>query len=254
VNNDLKDYYVLLNAKPFSKTEFIDTLPKNARNSFLYKIAALDSSLNRSLYSAAVRVQMPDVTPPVQPVIMDAGPKDDYLSVEWIPNKEPDLAGYELFRTQNNAQQKVKVNAGLLSPSVTRFTDRTIVPDTIYNYTLVAVDSAGNHSSPSQAFPVVFPHTSSSEKESEIIKFSVKQPLFSKAVKLQWSAQTGSSFIGYTIYKRLSPNDNPQKLTNLITDNSVVDRAKNKPGVQYQLRLYHKTGRVIKSQWLSKDN
>lgn len=253
VDNDLDAYYVLLNSDPIKVNSFIDTLPRNARNKFLYKVTAVDSAFNRSAYPPPVKAQMPDVTPPVQPVIISVSPKDDYLVIEWIPNREPDLAGYELFRTTNVAMTKIKVNTGLLSPLVTRFTDRSVLPDTLYNYTLTTKDSTGNHSISSAVFSGILPHKISKEEESEIIKFTVKQPLFGKSIKLQWLARTTASFIGYSVYKRSSPDAEPVKLFNLTKDQSYIDHAKKARSAKYQLRLYHQSGVVVKSEWVSKE-
>jgi uncharacterized protein len=252
VDKDLDAYYVLMNAEPIKKNSFIDTLPRNARNRFLYKVTAVDSAYNRSAYPPPVNARMPDVIPPVQPVIIGVSPKDDYLLIEWVPNRELDLAGYELFRATNTSKNKTKVNSGLLSPSVTRFTDRTVSADTLYDYTLTATDSTGNHSISSAVFSAILPHKISKEDESAIIKFIVIQPLFSKSIKLQWSARTTNTFIGYAVYKRTSHEEEPVKLMNLATVQNYVDRAKKARSAQYQLRLYHQTGQVVKSDWISK--
>jgi hypothetical protein len=195
---------------------------------------------------------MPDVTPPVKPVIIGVSPKDDYLVIEWIPNRELDLAGYELYRSVNAKGNKTKVNTGLLAPSVTRFTDRTIASDTLYYYTIFAIDSTGNSSVPSAAFMGMHPSIGSKENDSEIIKFTAKQPLFGKSIKLQWTAHTSSSFIGYAVYKRATADAEPQKLFNLTTNKSYTDTDRKARSAQYQLRLYHKSGNVVKSEWVSK--
>ena len=252
VDKDLKDYYVLLNAVPLTYPLFFDTLPRNARNKFLYKITAVDSSLNRSEYTQAVKAHMPDVTPPVQPVIIGANAKGDYLMIDWIPNKEPDLAGYKLFRSINNGQEKTMINSGLLSSSVTRFTDISVLPDSLYSYTLVASDSTGNNSISSLPFTGRLINQNTKENESELMKFTISQPLFSKYWKLQWKARTSDTFIGYALYYRYSNNDEPQRLCNLTQENNYTDHIRHKQKAEYQLRLYHKSGQVIKSQWIQK--
>ena len=51
---------------------------------------AVDTSFNRSKPSINSLAQMPDVTPPNNPVITDATFIDSYISVQWIPNIESD--------------------------------------------------------------------------------------------------------------------------------------------------------------------
>ncbi|MFT3738776.1 MAG: hypothetical protein QM786_08450 [Breznakibacter sp.] len=251
VNSDRKDFYVLLNAEPLKQTTFTDTLPRNARNYFFYKVAAMDSAMNRSEYSVPGKAQMPDVTPPVLPVIIDARPKGDYISVEWIANREPDLAGYELFRFTDGPKDKEKINTGLLAPSVTRFTDRTVIPDTLYYYALQAIDSTGNRSPFSESFPGKLPGNRENEEKSEILKFTAKKPLFGKYTKLQWTANTTDSFLGYALFRRNSPDAEPVRVLNLTPDHEFSDYDKNKLNVEYQLRLFHKSGIVVKSEWIS---
>lgn len=250
VDNDDKNYYVLLNAKPLKQTSFVDSLPRNARNYFLYKVAAIDSAMNRSEYSVAGKARMPDVTPPVMPVIIDARPKGDYISIEWIANKEPDLAGYELFRfTDSNVKEKI--NSGMLDPLVTRYTDRTIMSDTIYYYILQAIDSTGNRSPFSESFTAKLPGGEENSEKSEILKFTAKKPLFGKSIKLRWAANTEGSFLGYALFKRSDLDSEPVRILNLTPNQEFIDGDKNKPGVEYQLRLYHKSGIVVKSKWIS---
>lgn len=252
VNKDKQDFFVLLNAIPFAANTFTDTLPLNAKNLFLYKVVALDSALNRSKYSFAAKAKMPDVIPPVQPVIIGVNPKGEYLTVEWIPNRELDLAGYELFRSTNTTTDLVKVNSGLLSPLVTRYTDRTILPDSSYYYNLQAIDSTGNKSKLSQKYIGILPENVSNEPVSAINRFTAKKSLFSKSIKLQWVVDKSDKFIGFAIYRRNSPEDEPQQISNVILENSMVDSDKNPQTVQYQLRIYQSNGQVVKSEWIAK--
>lgn len=251
VNKDKQDYFVLLNAIPFAINSFIDTLPSNAKNLFLYKVVAVDSALNRSKYSVVVKAKMPDVIPPVQPVIIGVNPKGDYLTVEWISNRELDLSGYELFRSINGTGNLVKINSGLLSPSVTRYTDRTILPDSSYYFSLQAIDSTGNKSKLSEPYIGILPGNISNEPVSEINRFTAKKSLFSKSIKLQWFVAKSDKFIGFAIYRRISPEEEPQRISNVILDDSMVDSDKNPPTVQYQLGIYHSTGQVVKSEWIA---
>ena len=60
VDKDSKNRYVLLNATPFIDTTYIDSLPKSAKNKFLYRVAAIDSAFNRSEYFVAIFKIMED--------------------------------------------------------------------------------------------------------------------------------------------------------------------------------------------------
>lgn len=252
VNTNKDNYFVLLNSDPFINNTFTDTLPINAKNYFLYKVVAVDSALNRSGYTEAVKAKMPDITPPVQPVIIGVIPKGDYMQVEWMPNRELDLLGYNLYRGTDSIKNHVKINSLLISPTVTKFTDRNISADTLYYYSLQAIDSAKNCSKISQPYAGVTPTSAASTDLSEINKFTAKKIILSKGTKLQWTVTKSSSFIGYTIFRRQSVNDEPLRLSDMLMENKLIDTDKNPPTVQYQLRVYHSTGQVVKSEWISK--
>ncbi|MBY0433946.1 MAG: hypothetical protein K2U26_07540, partial [Cyclobacteriaceae bacterium] len=75
---DLKGYYVfrsineattnflLINAEPVRDTVFVQVLPENAINTFVFKVMAVDTSYNRSGYSAVVSAKLPDITSPIK--------------------------------------------------------------------------------------------------------------------------------------------------------------------------------------------
>lgn len=251
VTANKKDFFVLLNADPFTANTYTDLLPSNSKNYFLYKVVALDSSLNKSDYSEMVQAKMPDITPPVQPVIIGATPKESAIQVEWVANCEPDLMGYELYRFTDSLNNKNKLNSTLIAPSVKRYTDQFVSTDTLYYYSLQAVDSTGNKSELSVPYAGVLTLTRADDPTSTIKKFTIRKAIFSKTLKLQWATDKANSFIGYTIFRRIGPNDEPQKISDLLTNNSFTVSSKNQPRAQYQLRIYHSTGQVVKSEWVS---
>jgi choice-of-anchor A domain-containing protein len=91
-----------------------------------------------------------DNTPPARPVNLRATPSGSDVTLTWTPNTESDLDGYLLYRSSRlvNATSAV---VGDLKPYVlhsTTYVDKS-VPDGSYDYTVVAVDKAGNQSDPS---------------------------------------------------------------------------------------------------------
>lgn len=63
------------------------------------------------------------------------------VTLQWDPNAEPDLSGYNLYRSPVSGSGYVKVNPSLIeSPS---YTDNTIVSGTTYYYVCTAVNSSG---------------------------------------------------------------------------------------------------------------
>jgi hypothetical protein len=88
-----------------------------------------------------------DHTPPAAPVtpVVSAAPAT--VSLAWSYGAEPDLAGYEVFRSPTAGGPYVKLGSSLLDRPA--FTDRTAPPGVPSFYVVRAVDSSGNESDPS---------------------------------------------------------------------------------------------------------
>ncbi len=83
-------------------------------------------------------------------------PQTDSLNIYWNANTEPDMKEYRLYRAENNSDAytllKVVPHPG------THVVDRSnIYPGSLYSYYLVAVDSAGNASDPSDVVSAGIP-------------------------------------------------------------------------------------------------
>ena len=116
--------FALMNASPVIGTTYTDTLAKNIRSSICYKIVAVDTALNRGEYSDVACAKMPDIQPPVQPYIKKISNKNG-LVMEWIPNKDEDLMGYDLYRCSLKDSTLVmdKANSSLIGKDKISFSD-----------------------------------------------------------------------------------------------------------------------------------
>jgi hypothetical protein len=247
VDKDDKKKYVLMNADPIADTVYVDSLPKKAKNMFLYRIAAMDSAFNRSEFSDFSGARMPDVTPPVKPYIKNTLVTDDrYLRVEWIANAELDLKGYDIYRTpaRDSTAQKEKLNANLLDPVMKRFTDRWAEPGKQYLYYLQAVDSAGNKSVYSDPFPGKLPIINTSSSET-IKRFRAKNK--KNYNHLKWSYNDDGGFKGFVIYRQ-DTSGVLKPLTGLLKEDEYKDQQVEPDNAyKYQIRAYSKNSAVVKS-------
>lgn len=92
-----------------------------------------------------------DVFPPATPTGPQAvfgGPgQKPFIDLVWTPDTDADLAGYNVYRSEN-ASEPIKVNTNLVrSPA---FRDTAVVPGHEYTYAISAVDARGNESAHSQ--------------------------------------------------------------------------------------------------------
>lgn len=138
---------------------FVDTLDGRATNRWFYRCAYVDAVHNVSALSlSSPPVWLPNVTPPRAPVVSRIKGGDRKITIEWASNREPDLAAYRVYRTDDPRAARdlrlmtlVHTVAVAQSPSVRPATVSLddIVPGLVtFSYRIVAVDDAGNVSDP----------------------------------------------------------------------------------------------------------
>jgi len=88
--------------------------------------------------SVAVR----DVTPPSPPQALYSVTGDGSVTLHWVKNTEPDLAGYKVYR---GPAFSGPYNA-LATTGATSYTDNGVTNGTTYYYAVAAYDLAGNES------------------------------------------------------------------------------------------------------------
>jgi hypothetical protein len=110
-----------------------------------------------SLDSPVVEVTPLDTFPPAAPqglvvVLVPAqGAAPAYLDLSWSISAENDIAGYNIYRSEQEGVAGQKQNPELLRTPA--FRDMNIVPGHRYFYTVTAVDRVGNESPASAAAP-----------------------------------------------------------------------------------------------------
>jgi fibronectin type 3 domain-containing protein len=77
--------------------------------------------------------------------------KDSGVLVTWSANSEPDLAGYNIYRTDAGGPSKRNTNM----VRETRFFDEAPGPAPYVSYYVTAVDKAGNESDRSQEMTII---------------------------------------------------------------------------------------------------
>ena len=66
---------------------------------FFYRIGCKDARDNLSVPSATISGRIPDSDPPGPTAVIDSEGHSDHINVFWMPNIEPDLAGYQIYRS-----------------------------------------------------------------------------------------------------------------------------------------------------------
>ena len=242
--------YVLLNSEPIINNRYNDTLPKQARNKFYYKIVSVDTSYNKSNYSEFAVIGMPDVTPPKKPIIKSVKIDGDKLIIEWFQNFETDLEGYDIYRTAKNdtIKEKEKLNINTISKKSIVFTDIFAEKGIQYQYSIVAFDTSGNFSEYSDLYSAILIDTTKTAKD--FTNFKANYSKNKKQVKLSWKIKNVNNNKGFIVYRKEDSTRQLKPITGLISDTEFNDKSINtkKSGTYlYQVRAFTKQGAIIKS-------
>ncbi len=101
--------------------------------------------------SPPIRVDALDVFPPATPTGLAAvatapdaaGAQPSSIDLSWEPNTESDLAGYNVYRREGDAWQRISGDQPLVGPA---FHDAHVQPGQTYRYAVTAVDRTGHES------------------------------------------------------------------------------------------------------------
>jgi fibronectin type 3 domain-containing protein len=152
---------VPLNSSPVTATRFSDKTFKFGED-YQYVVRAVSLGTNgrrvESLNSNAVSVSPRDIYPPAPPGPLTIAAAPGRISIFFPQNPEPDVAGYNLYRSSNPTLPKgqwTRLNDQLLTK--TTFQDENVEGGKRYYYYVTAVDNAGNVSAPSEVVSEAIP-------------------------------------------------------------------------------------------------
>ncbi|MBI4547714.1 MAG: fibronectin type III domain-containing protein [Ignavibacteriae bacterium] len=123
-----------LNTSLIAETTYVDTAVWGDRI-YYYKITAIDIDGNESRFSFEVSGRL---IPPAPPRNFVVGPGKTFVRLGWLQNADPDLAGYNIYRSTKLDSGFVKLNLSLWQGLT--YIDSTIEQDSTYYYYVEAVD------------------------------------------------------------------------------------------------------------------
>jgi len=133
-------------------------------HTYLYAVRQVEHFGNESVESAdsaLAVITAKDIFPPAAPQGIEAVavPGTDgapaAIELTWAINTETDLAGYNVYRSDQADTPGRRVNSELLLTPT--FRDMSVLPGQDYFYRVEAVDQSGNESSPSSAVKAQVP-------------------------------------------------------------------------------------------------
>ncbi len=143
-----------LNQSPTTTTEFQDRTFKFGEKYFYLVRSVSLGTLGKPVESldSNIREANPiDRYPPSAPTRVSIGPSVGRLSVFWVVNPETDIAGYLVYRSNDpNLPKDRWTNLTTALWTRTTFSDENVEPGKTYYYYVIAVDTSGNKSQPSE--------------------------------------------------------------------------------------------------------
>lgn len=259
--SDIMGYYVyrmesgyrdremlLLNADFHPKNTFVDSLSKIAKNIFVYRVAAVDSAWNIGPKSELSEGSMPDVTAPITPFIQRGYREGEAIRVDWLPNLDIDLAGYELYRSRDSIfNWEAMHSAGLIDATIVQYTDANIETGVTYAYQLFALDLDGNKSEASKIYMVTT--TPPVAKVAPAPKLSLKYDKKGKSLKIKWKQEASHAITGMVIFRKEGTGRFIPLSSTLTKEQEFTDaNLEPEKSYSYQLRTYYSDGNMTLSE------
>ncbi|MBL7989329.1 MAG: hypothetical protein JNJ94_14805 [Chlorobi bacterium] len=154
-NSTVKGYeFIQITKEPIGQTTFVDTVVvRTLTTEVFYKVVAVDRNYNNSEFSDQLRLERPDLLPPVAPMFSDVLVTDTAVYLSWIPSSSRDVKSHLLYRriaaSRDTAWKQIGKTMGA-TDSV--FADRDVKKRVVYEYTVAAVDSTGFRSPEAVSF------------------------------------------------------------------------------------------------------
>ena len=183
--------FTKLNAALVTAATFNDTAAPVGTS--YYRVTAVDATGNESAQTASVSAVRPDASPPAVPTGLTATGAASGNTLTWSANTEPDLAGYNVYRSAAAAGPFTKLNAAVVT--ATAYTDTTAPVGTSY-YRLTAVDATGNESGQTASVPAVRPDTTAPAVPTGLTAAGA-----GGGNTLTWTANAEPDLAGYNVYR-----------------------------------------------------
>ncbi|MCB9853682.1 MAG: endonuclease [Phycisphaerales bacterium] len=158
------------------------------------------------------------------PTGLSAVAGDSAVSLSWNANAEPDLSGYNIYRSTTSGGPYAQLNGAVVNTNA--YNDTTVVNGTTYFYVVTAVNTGADESSYSDEASGT-PNTNTGGAPAAPVGLNAVAN--DGSVSLSWMANAEPDLSGYNVYRSTvsggpyAPLNGALVLTSAYNDNAVVN-------------------------------
>lgn len=176
---------------------FIDRDVENGR-SYRYEVVTVSMAGAVSAPTRSEVVTPADSRAPLVPEDLTAAEQDENVLLLWRISPEPDVVGYNVFRSSRLNEEFRRINDEPVPVGEPRYLDTEVMGGDPYFYRVSAVDAAGN-ASPRSGVAVLVPADDTPPAALDGVELLVDHE--ARAVELRWQPARDSDLEGYFVYR-----------------------------------------------------
>jgi fibronectin type 3 domain-containing protein len=222
---------------PITETQYIDSgyASKGLRpgGKYVIEVSAVDSSFNESPRTRA-DFAVADDEPPNPPTAFSAqNVRGRYVEIGWSASSSLDVQTYELARAVGDSALRV---IGKFPVTARSARDTAVTHGRSYRYRLIAIDSAGNRSTP------VIDSVQFRDFTAPPPPRLVVARVAPAGVTVTWERVVASELVGYNVYRSSMPTGIFERLTTSPVRTLTFEDRTGKKGLFYLVRAIDRSG------------
>ena len=236
--------------KPFARN-IREAVESTSHYNTYYILRAIDSKGAEVARSFPYLVQIADDTPPLVPATpTGAIDKNGVVRLTWAENKDKDLLGYRVFRSNASHEEWVEISRQILGKSAFIDTVNIHVLNKKIYYSIIAVDK--NYNTSAYSGPVLLYRPDDIAPTAPVF---IKTDIFTDSIVLAWQNSV-SEDVAYHELSRLEKDERLERVIQTWKPSVSVEKFKDGSLVQgktyaYRLTVYDSAGN--KNGTLSKE-
>ncbi|MFA5423480.1 MAG: glycoside hydrolase family 30 beta sandwich domain-containing protein, partial [Phycisphaerae bacterium] len=179
-------------ATDVATSDYTDNTVTNG-TTYYYVVTAVDESDNESGNSDEDSATPIDTTAPAAPANLSTSGSDGFVSLDWADNTEPDLDGYNVYRstTQGSGYSPIATDV-----TDSDYLDNAVTNGTTYYYVVTAIDNLSNESDNSNEASAT-----PQDSTAPAAPVNLTAAAGNESVSLDWNDNIEPDLASYNIYR-----------------------------------------------------